>query len=134
MSSTLVFKLSSWAQNISFTVFEFSAIEMNDNHARTYIRRSEIHTLMGNHEECIADVEKAKEIDPNYADIDRLLKEAQKRLKQSQKRDYYKILGVARNADKKTVKKAYRKLAAQFHPDAVFRDFEGEPVRSHIQH
>jgi len=105
-----------------------TAIEMSDNHARTFIRRSEIHTLMGNHEECVADVEKAKEIDPNYADIDRLLKDAQKRLKQSQKRDYYKILGVARNADKKTVKKAYRKLAAQFHPDAVFRDFEGDPT------
>ena len=32
-------------------------------------------------------------------------------------RDYYEILGVNRNADADVVKKAYRKLALQFHPD-----------------
>lgn len=32
-------------------------------------------------------------------------------------RDYYDILGVMRNADADTIKKAYRKLALQYHPD-----------------
>ena len=32
-------------------------------------------------------------------------------------RDYYKILGVDRKADDKTIKSAYRKLARKFHPD-----------------
>jgi curved DNA-binding protein len=32
-------------------------------------------------------------------------------------KDYYKILGVARNADADAIKKAYRKLAAKHHPD-----------------
>jgi curved DNA-binding protein len=32
-------------------------------------------------------------------------------------KDYYKILGVAKNATAKEIKKAYRKLAAQYHPD-----------------
>jgi molecular chaperone DnaJ len=35
----------------------------------------------------------------------------------SAKRDYYEILGVPKDADKDTIKKAYRKLALQFHPD-----------------
>jgi molecular chaperone DnaJ len=33
------------------------------------------------------------------------------------KRDYYEVLGVARDVDERTLKSAYRKLAMQFHPD-----------------
>ncbi|KEI40504.1 uncharacterized protein L969DRAFT_335172 [Mixia osmundae IAM 14324] len=45
------------------------------------------------------------------------LQKAQKRLKQSKQRDYYKVLNVSRDADKKTIKRAYRKATLKAHPD-----------------
>ena len=32
-------------------------------------------------------------------------------------KDYYKILGVEKNATQDAIKKAFRKLAIQYHPD-----------------
>ena len=35
----------------------------------------------------------------------------------AEKRDYYEVLGVSKNASKDAIKDAYRKLAMQYHPD-----------------
>jgi DnaJ-class molecular chaperone len=37
-------------------------------------------------------------------------------------KDYYQILGVARNADEKTIKRAYRELVKKLHPDTNVKD------------
>lgn len=42
------------------------------------------------------------------------------------KRDYYEVLGVARDADEGTIKKAFRKAAMQWHPDKNPGDAEAE--------
>ena len=43
-----------------------------------------------------------------------------------QKRDYYEVLGVDKNADEATIKKAYRGLAKKYHPDMNPGDAEAE--------
>lgn len=42
------------------------------------------------------------------------------------KRDYYEVLGVSKDADEATIKKAYRQLAKKYHPDMNPGDKEAE--------
>ena len=43
-----------------------------------------------------------------------------------QKRDYYEVLGLQKGASEEEIKKAYRKLAKQYHPDLHPGDKEAE--------
>jgi tetratricopeptide (TPR) repeat protein len=57
------------------------------------------------------------------------MQKAQARLKQANSKDYYKMLGVSRQANKKTLKKAFHKLAKQYHPDMVSEEEKEEAQR-----
>ncbi|XP_057709531.1 dnaJ homolog subfamily C member 3a [Corythoichthys intestinalis] len=79
--------------------------------------RAEAYIQDEQYEEAVKDYENASKHSENDREIKEGLDKAQRLLKQSRKRDYYKILGVKRTAQKKEIIKAYRKLAQQWHPD-----------------
>uniref|UniRef100_A0A8C7M882 DnaJ (Hsp40) homolog, subfamily C, member 3b n=1 Tax=Oncorhynchus kisutch TaxID=8019 RepID=A0A8C7M882_ONCKI len=79
--------------------------------------RAEAFILNQDYEKAVEDYQEAREFDMENNEIREGLERAQKLLKLSRKRDYYKILGVNRSANKQEIIKAYRKLAQQWHPD-----------------
>src|SRR5947209_10859958 len=42
------------------------------------------------------------------------------------KRDYYEVLGVAKDANEEEIKRSFRKLAMQYHPDRNVGDKDAE--------
>jgi len=58
-----------------------------------------------------------REKDQSNRSIQEGYNKAVKLQKMAKRKDYYKILGVSRDASNSEIKKAYRKLALEFHPD-----------------
>lgn len=65
----------------------------------------------------ISTLNTAKEAHGNSQKVQELLQKAQTLLKRSKQKDYYKVLGVTRDADERDIKRAFRKLTVQNHPD-----------------
>ena len=59
----------------------------------------------------------AKEHHQGNQKLQQMMQEAQTLLKRSKQKDYYKVLGVPRDADERDIKKAYRRLTIKHHPD-----------------
>uniref|UniRef100_A0A667YEL7 DnaJ homolog subfamily C member 7 n=1 Tax=Myripristis murdjan TaxID=586833 RepID=A0A667YEL7_9TELE len=68
------------------------------------------------YEEAVRDYEKVYQTEKTK-EHKQLLKNAQLELKKSKRKDYYKVLGVDKNATEDEIKKAYRKRALMHHPD-----------------
>jgi DnaJ homolog subfamily C member 3 len=60
---------------------------------------------------------KAREKQPQNQQVNEGLRKAQKLQKMALRKDYYKILDVAKTATEPEIRKAYRKLALIWHPD-----------------
>jgi DnaJ homolog subfamily C member 3 len=84
-------------------------------------------------EEAVQKAKRAAELDNGNGTYQDTLKRAEAALKQSKQKDYYKLLGVARSADNKAIKKAYRAGALQWHPDKHTGEEEKEIAEKKFQ-
>ncbi|GBG26359.1 DnaJ-like subfamily C member 3 [Hondaea fermentalgiana] len=97
------------------------AIRFDKNGIEPYVSLAELLSSMAEEtpdfEEAVRAWHRAAEVEHDNRKVRDGLHRAEVALKQSKQKNYYKILGVARNADGGTIKKAYRKLAKETHPD-----------------
>eukprot|EP00041_Stephanoeca_diplocostata_P008263 m.120660 g.120660 ORF g.120660 m.120660 type:complete len:486 (+) comp17246_c0_seq1:257-1714(+) len=103
-----------------------AALAYNERNVDVLMTRAEIRESNFEYEEAIADIKKAMEFEDSSQRLKEKLQRYEKGLKQSLKRDYYKILGLPRNCDKKAINKAYRTLAQKWHPDKFSDEKEKE--------
>ncbi|KAI1293545.1 DnaJ -like protein subfamily C member 7 [Halotydeus destructor] len=92
------------------------AIELDSNYIKAYLKRARLHMDLEMFEESVRDYDLVYKKEKT-AENKRFLEHAKLELKKSQRKDYYKILGVERNANDDEIKRAYKKRALVHHPD-----------------
>ncbi|KAG9474211.1 hypothetical protein GDO78_004491 [Eleutherodactylus coqui] len=92
-----------------------NAVKLDETYIKAYLRRAQCYTDTEQYEEAVRDYEKVYQTE-NTKEHKQFLKNAQLELKKSKRKDYYKILGVDKNASEDEIKKAYRKRALMHHP------------------
>ncbi|KAI1090489.1 DnaJ domain-containing protein [Rostrohypoxylon terebratum] len=94
------------------------AIELDENSFYGHLYKAKTQLEAEDFEASIASLKKAAEIRPDKNSVvNPLMQKAQVALKRSKTKDYYKVLGVAHDADERQIKAAYRKLTKIHHPD-----------------
>ncbi|KAK5989912.1 DnaJ-like protein [Cladobotryum mycophilum] len=82
--------------------------------------------LSGKWEESVNEWKSIQELDPEDRTVPKEVRKAELELKKSQRKDYYKIMGLEKDADANDIKRAYRKMAVKLHPDKNPGDAEAE--------
>ncbi|CAA2953897.1 dnaJ P58IPK homolog [Olea europaea subsp. europaea] len=93
------------------------ALEIDEELIEALVQRGEAKLLVEDWEGAVADLKSAAEKSPQDMNIREALMRAERSLKLSQRKDYYKILGISKTAPMSEIKRAYKKLALQWHPD-----------------
>lgn len=98
------------------------------------------HMIMGKalggkeqYEEAVREWKRASDIAGNDQKVREGLQRAEADLKRSKQKDYYKILGVPKDATGRQIKKAFRALALQLHPDKIQDEAKKEEAEKKFQ-
>eukprot|EP00897_Mesotaenium_endlicherianum_P006267 jgi/Mesen1/5669/ME000288S04880 len=94
-----------------------SALEIDGELLEALVKRAEARLALEEFDAAVADFRAAREKSPQDGEIAQGLQNAEKALKLSKRRDWYKVLGIERSASIAEIKRAYKKLALLYHPD-----------------
>jgi DnaJ family protein C protein 3 len=97
------------------------ALAFSENSLYGLLSKAQVHMKAENYEAAISTLNTAKEHHPGAQQINQLLQSAQIELRRSKTKDYYKVLGLTRDADELQIKAAYRKMVKQHHPDKAHK-------------
>jgi len=115
------------------------AIKLDGEYIKAILRRAGSYLIIGGETECnkaLQDYELVYDLaekggnEEQMRDMKKKIQEAQVQLKRSKQKDFYKILGVPRDASDAEVKKGYRKLALKWHPDRHSSSTEEEKAEA----
>lgn len=109
------------------------AIQLDPSYTKARKTRAKALGESGDWEEAVRAYKKIAEQSPDEPGIAKEVRNAEMELKKSKRKDYYKILGVEKDAGETEIKKAYRKLAVIHHPDKNPGDPDAENRFKDIQ-
>ena len=94
-----------------------ASIKLNDKYWKSFQRRANINIKLKYSEQAKDDLRKVLELDPMNREASNLLEEILKEERRKGAKDLYMLLGVSRNSSNDEIRKAFKKLAAKWHPD-----------------
>jgi DnaJ family protein C protein 7 len=107
-------KLKKWTSAIADCD---KALQLDPSYTKARKTRAKALGESGNWEEASRELKAIHEENPSEPGIAQDIRNAELELKKSKRKDYYKILGIEKDATEQEIKKAYRKLAIIHHPD-----------------
>jgi DnaJ family protein C protein 7 len=123
-------RLKNWAPAIADCD---KALELDPGYTKARKTRAKALGESGNWEEAVREYKAIQEANPSEPGIAKDIRNAELELKKSKRKDYYKILGIEKDATEQQIKKAYRKLAIVHHPDKNRDDPTAEERFKEIQ-
>ena len=109
------------------------AIALDPSYTKARKTRAKALGEGGDWDEAVRAYKQIQEQHPDEPGIGKDVRHAEMELKKSKRKDYYKILGVEKEASEREIKQAYRKMAVVHHPDKNPDDPEAEGRFKDIQ-